>query len=97
MFQPVSHHQVLLLSGNCCTFFAPFLYLIFSVQYSAVHYVFLVSCVLALCIAVIVTVTVTAIHRASTQDTKNHKRCTLNIKYKKGAKKVQQFPDSNNT
>jgi hypothetical protein len=28
MFQPVGHHQVLLLSGNCCTFFALFLCLI---------------------------------------------------------------------
>jgi hypothetical protein len=71
MFQPVGHHQVLLLSGNCCTFFALFLYLIFSVESSAVHYVFLVSRVLALCIAVTV-ITVSA-------------------------KKVQQFPNSNNT
>jgi hypothetical protein len=54
MFQPVAHHQVLLLSGNCCTFFALFLYLIINVQSSAAHYVFLVSHVLALCIAVTV-------------------------------------------
>jgi hypothetical protein len=51
MFRPVGHH---LLSENCCTSFALFLYLIFSVQTSAAHYVFLVSHVLALCIAVTV-------------------------------------------
>jgi hypothetical protein len=56
------------------------------VQSSAAHYVFLVSRVLALCTRIAVTVTVVAAEN-----------CTLNIKYKKNAKKLQKIPDSYNT